>query len=183
MLGKEVPMPATITEPTSRYSKYHHAVQKLFYYVYFTWDVYWKSVFMFTRSKLAWSLKPVPGHRRPQPHLGTRWNSQKPTWSFEVNLFPWLAQWKLLRTCTVFERFFCVCVSRYDKQSLHYRRCVGEASDSAPCHFDHGCLCKSQRWQAAGGPRRKRGLILRLPLLELQFSVRTSIHRPVSEAS
>lgn len=40
------------------------------------------------RSRWEWSLKPVPEHRRPQPPLGTRWSSPRPTWCFEViNLF------------------------------------------------------------------------------------------------
>lgn len=47
-------------------------------------------------------------------------------------------------SCSMKTTFF-VCVSRYDKQSVHNRRCVGEASNPSPCHPDHGCLCKSQR--------------------------------------
>uniref|UniRef100_A0A4W6D553 Translocase of outer mitochondrial membrane 40 like n=1 Tax=Lates calcarifer TaxID=8187 RepID=A0A4W6D553_LATCA len=60
----------------------------------------------------------------------------------------------------VHRSFFSLCVSRYDKQSVHNRRCVGEAPDPAPCHPHYGCLCKSQRRQAASGPRCQCGIIL-----------------------
>lgn len=138
-------------------------------------------VFVLTRSKSGSSLKPAPGRRRPQPHLGTRWNSQRPTWSFEVILVLQLAHWELFRKPSVTETI-CVCVSRYDKQSVYNRRGVGEASDSAPRHPDHGCFCESQRRQAASGSRRQRGIVLYQPMLELQLTVRTSIPRCVSAA-
>lgn len=48
-------------------------------------------VCVLNRSRWEWSLKPVQEHRRPQPPLGTRWNSPRPTWCFEViNLFLFL---------------------------------------------------------------------------------------------
>lgn len=111
MLGKEVPMLATITEPINRYGKCHRTVWTHHLLLVHIENVH---MFVFTRSKSVWSLKPVPGRRRPQPHLGTRWNSQKPTWSFEVNFFLQLwvkcnAEWKLWRKHSVYEIFY-MCV-------------------------------------------------------------------------
>ncbi len=67
--------------------------------------------------------------------------------------------------------FIFTCVSRHDKQSVYNRRRVGEASYSASCHIDHGCLRKSQRGQAASGPRRQCGIIFHWPLLGLYSSL------------
>ena len=154
MREKEEPTPATITELTNRYRKYHQC--NIQYMLHFAKLVV--HICMFTRSKWVWSLKPVPGHKRPQPRLGIRWNSQRPTWCFEVTFF--LMSCLMKNNSESIQRRFSVCVSRYDKQSVYNRRRVGEAPDPAPGHLDHGCLCESQRWQAASGARCQCGIIL-----------------------
>lgn len=116
------------------------------------------------RSRWEWSLKPVPEHRRPQPPLGTRWSSPRPTWCFEVINFYFYIFYDCVWTNI---RFYFVCLfvspaSRDDKQPVHHRRSVGEASNAAASHPDHGGFCEPQRGQAAGWPRRHRGMTLHL---------------------
>lgn len=118
---------------------------------------------LLVRSRLEWSLKPAPEHRRPPPPLGTKWNFQKPTWCFEVILIlifftyiPYPGQ-ENLRTTFLFG-WFVSPASRDDQQPVHNRRSVGEASNAASSHPDHGSLRESQRRQAAGWPWRQRGL-------------------------
>lgn len=71
------------------------------------------------------------------------------------------------------------CVSRYDQQPVHHWRCVGEAPNPATCHSNYGSVCESQRWQAAGWPRRQCWMTF--PIRKLYRSVRTSNQRHTFE--
>lgn len=73
---------------------------------------------------------------------------------FRGSLCFFLQLHKICGSELTFLSFLC----RYDKQSVHNRRCTREALVAAACHPHHGGFRKSQRRQAAGGPRRHRGI-------------------------
>lgn len=144
MLGKAVPMLATITEPTNRYRKCQHTVNKHTIYLscilHICMCVSIRQIQVgveFEASTRTQETTTSFGYQMELPEANMVFRGKQLFFSADL-MFDENYQERI-------REIFSVCVPRYDKQSVHNRRCVGEASDPAPCNPDYGRVRKSPR--------------------------------------